>query len=144
MKILGATRTPILMSALLFILLRLIPEIDLHLVLIFPLSPTVVAVPVIVINSLKVYLQRNRLYTAPHFLKEKDPDVMIIMTMWGPRENLMSMTTASRITNCRLGLSLLKGDRTDSMPTSVLVLPIVTEKVPTTDVANRSVKVIGN
>ena len=147
MKILEPTRMPILILALLSItpiLLRLIPGIDLHLVPIFPFSPIVVVVPVIVINSLKAYNQRNNLCTALHFLKEKDLDVMTIMIMWGPRENFMPMIIASHITNCHLGLRLLMGDhQTDSTPTSVWV-PIITGRVHMTGVANRSVKVIGN
>jgi hypothetical protein len=132
------------MPALLSILLHLIPEIDLHLVLIFLLSPIVVAVPVIVINSLKAYRQRNKLCIALNFLKEKDLDVMITMSMWGPRENLMPMIIASRITNCRLGFSLLTGGRSDSTSTSVWVLFIITERVPTTGVGNQNAKVIGS
>lgn len=147
MKILGPTHILILMPALLFItpiLLRLIPEIDLHLVPIFLFSPIVVVVPVIVINSLKTYSQRNKLCTALHFPREKDLDVMITMTMWGPRENFMPMTIASHITKCLLGLRLLTGDhQNDSTLTSVWV-PIIAGKVPMTGVANRSAKVIGN
>ena len=144
MKILGPTHIPILMPALLSITpihLRLIPEIDLHLVPTFPFSPIVVAVPAIVINFLKAYSQRNKLCTALHLPKEKDLDVM---TMWGPRENFMPMTIASHITNCHLGLRLLTGDhQTDSTHTSVWV-PIIAGRAPMTGVANRSAKVIGN
>jgi hypothetical protein len=69
---------------------------------------------------------------------------MITMTMWGPRENFMSMTIASHITNCHLGLSLLTDDhQTDSTPTSVWV-PIIAGRVHMTGVANRSAKVIGS
>ena len=147
MKILEPTPIPILMPALLSItpiLLRPIPGIDRHLVPIFPFSPIVVAVPVIVINSLKAYSQRNKLCTALHFPKEKDLGVMITMTMWGPRENFMLMTIVSHIINCHLALSLLTDDhQTDSTPTSVWVL-IIAERVHMTDVANRSAKVIGN
>lgn len=149
MKILGATRIPTLMLALLSITpipLHLIREIDLtlHLIPIFLLSPTVVAVLATVINSPKAYRLGNKLCTAPHFLKEKGLDVTIITSMRGPRENLMLMTIASRTTNRHLGHKLLKLDHpTDSTPpTSVWVLPI-TERVPTTGVANQSAKVTG-
>ena len=126
------------------ILLRLIPGIDLRLVPIFPFSPIAVVVPAIVISFLKVYRQRNKLCTALHSPREKDLDVMITMTMWGPRENFMLMITASHIINCHLGLSLLTDDhQTDSTPTSVWV-PIVAGRVHMTGVANRSAKVIGN
>jgi hypothetical protein len=147
MRILGPTRIPILMPVLLFItliLLRLIHGIDLHLVPIFPISPIVVAVPVIVTNSPKAYRQGNKLCTALHTPKEKDRDVMITMSMWGPRENIMPMTIASHITNCHLELSLLTdGLQTDFTPTSVWVL-IIAGRVRMTGVANRSAKVIGN
>ena len=146
MKILGLTPIPILMPVLLSttpILHHLIPGIDLHLVPIFPFSPIAVVVPVIVISFLKVYRQRNKLCTALHSPKEKDLDVMITMTMWGPRENFMLMTIVSNITNCHLALSLLTDDhQTDSTPTSVWVHII--GRVHMTGVANRSAKVNGN